>query len=66
MHKTLPKVGDTVIVDATPNFPAKVSRVTNESETARTRIDLDFGVLGKSRVYAHDEGRVWHRIEDFN
>lgn len=61
------KVGDAIVVKgAFAHLPVKVERVVYEFENARTRIDLDWGEHGKSRVFAHDEGSVWHRLEDFN
>lgn len=31
-----------------------------------TRIELDWGSQGRSRVYLHDEGKNWHRVSNFN
>lgn len=64
--KSPPRVGDAVVVDCLAHFTAKVERVVYEFENARTRIDLDWGEHGKSRVFAHDEGKIWRRVEDFN
>ena len=65
--KTLPRVGDAVVVDGSlSHLTARVERVVYETNTDRIRIDLDWGAHGKSRVFAHDEGTVWHRVENFN
>lgn len=33
---------------------------------ARIRLVLDWGKLGRSRVFMHDRGRIWHLSEDLN
>lgn len=65
--KPPPKVGDAIVVKgAFAHLPVKVERVVYEFENARTRINLDWGEHGKSRVFAHDEGTVWLRAGDCN
>jgi hypothetical protein len=66
--KALPSVGDSIVVigAAISSFVAKVDRVVYMPDEDRTRIDLDWGQYGHSRVWADDEGKVWTRIEAFN
>lgn len=56
------KVGDSVLmnVGGQPYVPT-ITAITNEAGN-RVRLDLDWGKLGKSRVYMHDEGKVWSRL----
>lgn len=71
------KVGDFVVIGcqvdgkfvqsqvaADAGAKIKVEKITNEKGSIR--IDLDWGSLGKSRIYAHDEGKLWHRVSNFN
>lgn len=52
------KIGDRLVVQNCP-FPAYVERVWYDTETARTVIDLDWREHGKSKVFLHDENKVW-------
>jgi hypothetical protein len=72
------KVGDVVVVGSTitegektrfiktETFGEKITveRIWEEAP-GKTRIDLTCA-HGKSRVYAHDEGKRWHRVSNFN
>jgi hypothetical protein len=62
------KIGDRVVLmNSTMSFlTAEVVNVIYDPTEDRTRIDLDWGVHGKSRVYAHDEGVVWCKVENYN
>lgn len=73
------KIGDLVVVGAVKiqNGESKFLPFDNRGEKIRveriwesapgtTRIELDGGSLGKSRVYLHDEGKLWHRVSNFN
>jgi hypothetical protein len=66
--KPLPSVGDSIIVirAAISSFTAKVERVVYEHAIDRTRIELNWGAYGHSRVWADDEGKVWSRISNWN
>lgn len=70
------KVGDRVVVNAGYNPPVTVESITYEdkdgnltedaTKVACTRLGLDWGEHGKSRVYLHDEGKTWFKCEDVN
>jgi hypothetical protein len=67
------KIGDTVVVGYQINdkfvsspFSAKVALVHFDSSICRTQIDLDWGTLGKSKVYLDDENKVWKQIGKHN
>lgn len=74
-----PKVGDVVVVGSlmtqdnkskfipvdTHGNKITIARIWEETP-GTTRLDLDWGSNGKSKVYAHDEGRLWHRVSNFN
>lgn len=53
-------VGDRLVVQSSP-FPAYVESVWYDPETDRTVINLDWKEYGKSKVYAHDENKTWHK-----
>lgn len=57
------KPGDTIVVYG---HQAKVESVFYDPDTARTQINLDWGADGKSKVYAHDEGKTWVKLQNFN
>ena len=61
-------VGDRIIINGgfISTIAARVSNVVYDPTTDRTRIDLSWGEHGTSRVYAHDEGKIWTRVEAFN
>jgi len=70
------KVGDRVVVNCGYNPPVKVDSIVHEDKDgvptvdpkkiACTRLNLDWGELGKSRVYLHDEGKTWYKCNDVN
>jgi hypothetical protein len=73
------KVGDLVVVGScmTTNGQSKfipvdtrgekitVERIWEETP-GTTRVDLNWGSLGRSKVYMHDESKLWHRVSNFN
>lgn len=59
------KVGDRLVVQGMP-FPAYIERIEEDSSTASTVLHLDWKEHGKSRVYLHDEGKVWYRYDSAN
>ena len=63
MNNQSVNVGETIVVYG---HQAKVEAVWYDAETARTVINLDWGSQGKSRVYQHDEGKIWHKLNNFN
>jgi len=59
------KIGDQIVVHGILP-PAIVSKVWYNSEEARNIIELDWGTRGTSRVYDHDENKVWFRYNSSN
>ena len=57
------KIGERLTVYGIP-FPAFVERI--ENETGAVAIHLDWREFGKSRVYLHDEGKIWSRYLALN
>lgn len=55
--------GDKVVVRG---YKATVESVFYDAAIAATEIKLDFGIHGKSRVFAHDEGKTFVRLENHN
>ncbi len=58
------QIGDRLIVQGM-HFPAYVERIEYDASTDRTTLYLDWREHGKSRVFLHDEGKVWELYEDF-
>ena len=59
------KIGDRLVVHGL-SLPAYVERIEEDPTTASTILYLDWKEHGKSRVYAHDEGKIWTRYLDLN
>lgn len=59
------KVGDRLIIHGLP-FAAYVERIEEDLATASTIIYLDWKEHGKSRVYLHDEHKVWAKYSNVN
>lgn len=47
-------------------FPAYVERIEEDPKSASTILHLDWKEYGKSRVYLHDEGKVWYAYASLN
>lgn len=58
-------IGDRLVVQGSP-FPAYVESIEEDPTTASTVIRLDWKEHGKSRVYLHDENKVWYKYTDAN
>ncbi len=58
-------IGDRLVVQGSP-FPAYVEKIEADSTTASTVIHLDWKEYGKSRVYLHDENKVWYKYSNAN
>lgn len=58
-------IGDRLVVQGSP-FPAYVERIEEDPSTARTILHLDWKEHGKSRVYLHDENKVWYKYSNAN
>jgi hypothetical protein len=52
------KIGDRLVVHGMP-FPAYVEKIEDDPGSASTILYLDWGQHGKSRVFLHDQGKVW-------
>lgn len=59
------KIGDRLIV-ANRDEKVVVEKIYYDEKIAGVVLILDWGVYGKSRVYAHDEGKTWHKYNDIN
>ena len=59
------KIGDRLVVQNSP-FPVYVERIEEDPTTASTILHLDWKEHGKSRVYAHDENKVWYVYSNSN
>lgn len=59
------KIGDRLVVQGS-SFPAYVERIEEDPTTASTILYLDWKEYGKSRVYLHDEGKIWFRYSEAN
>lgn len=45
---------------------AMVEEVWYDKSTARTIIELNWGHFGHSKVYAHDENKIWYVYSSAN
>ncbi len=66
VESSLPKVGDRIIVQGWSYLRVTVDRVEQDLDTPNIAIYLDWGEHGKSRVWAHDEGKIWSRYNNVN
>jgi hypothetical protein len=60
-----PNIGERVVVHGVPQ-KATVESVTWDAEANSWRVNLDWGGFGKSRVWLHDENKVWYRLSAVN
>lgn len=58
-------IGDRLVVQGRPE-PAYVERIEEDPSTASTILHLDWKEFGKSRVYLHDENKVWYKYTNAN
>lgn len=58
-------IGDRLVVQGSP-FPAYVESIEADPTTASTIIHLDWKEHGKSRVYLHDENKIWYKYSNAN
>jgi hypothetical protein len=63
--KMLPNIGERLIVHGMTQ-KAVVDDVCWDDQVNSWKIILDWGEFGKSRVWSHDENRVWYRISTNN
>ena len=59
------KIGDLIVVQGFMP-PAKVEKIWHDKTTSRIVIELDWGEFGKSKVYEHDENKVWFKYTGAN
>lgn len=64
--KTLPYIGERLVVHGLSQHESIVVGVEWDGERSAWRIDLDWGQHGQSRVWAHDENKVWYRLKNQN
>jgi len=64
--KTLPNIGDILVIHGMSGFKATVESVEWSNTDMDWSIGLDWGVYGKSRVWARDENEVWYRLSTSN
>lgn len=62
----LPNIGDRIVVQGMSQYTTHVSSVTFVQSEQRWKIELDWGEHGTSRVYDHDENKVWYRYTESN
>lgn len=56
----LPAVGERIVVYGMLQ-KATVEDIVWDEKNCDWKINLDWGEFGKSRVWAHDEHKVWYR-----
>jgi len=64
--KTPIEKGERVVVGGFRNHMSRVTDVVWIPHEARWMITLDWGVFGTSRIYHHDEGKIWYRYSSCN
>ena len=67
-NKNVPpvKIGDRIIICGWSNYDTRIKSVTYIQKECRWLIEVDWGVHGHSKVYDHDEGKIWLRYTNFN
>lgn len=63
--KILPEIGERLVVHGLKHC-ALVDDVVWDAEVNSWKIILDWGSHGRSRVWSHDENRVWYRWNSHN
>lgn len=58
--------GDRVVVGSWAEMKTFVERVERDPLTGDVAVYLDWGDHGKSRVWEHDEGKIWYRCQFVN
>lgn len=46
--------------------PAKVTKIWFDHKTSRQVIELDWGLYGTSKVYGHDNNKIWYKYSSSN
>lgn len=59
------QVGDRLVVQKRSEA-AYVERIEYDATTASTVLHLDWKEYGKSRVFLHDENKVWYKYSNAN
>ncbi len=60
------RIGERVIVGDIFYAKSYVSAIEWDESTHRYVISLDWGEFGSSKVYCHDEGKIWERWEKWS
>jgi len=63
--KILPAIGERLIVHGLQHH-ATIEDIVWDATVNSWKIILDWGPHGKSRVWSHDENRVWYRWSSHN
>jgi hypothetical protein len=64
--KQPPKIGERLVVHGMSRFAALVESVEWNADSNDWLIRLDWGNHGKSRVWLHDEGKIWKKWMELN
>lgn len=62
----LPKVGERLVVHRMEKYISKIAEISWSYDNHDWMIQLDWGKYGTSRVWARDEGKIWHRLTNYN
>lgn len=65
-NSMLPAIGDRVVVHGIRHVSCVVHSIEWNNEAADWQINLDWGTHGRSRVWCHDENRIWFRYLSSN
>lgn len=60
------EVGERIIVQGITHAQATVKNVTWVENEVRWKITIDWGTWGTSKVYDHDENKIWYRYQVTN
>jgi hypothetical protein len=66
MKKSIPKVGDRLIVHGMTHHKSIVESIEWNDDVYDWQVNLDWGEHGRSRVLLHDEHTVWIKYNDVN
>lgn len=61
-----PAIGERIIVNGIMHTKAHVKKRLYNEKTREVVLVLDWGHLGESKVYLHDEGETWYRYASTN
>ena len=64
--KTLPNIGDILVIHGMSEFKVRVATVTWSPKDSDYFISLDWEKYGSSRAQARDENKIWYRLSTNN